>query len=318
MPSPRPFRFGVLAESLRTEVDLRETVNRAEAVGCSTFLVRDHFVEAPFGHQFAPLVTLATVAATSTLRIGTIVLDNDFRHPVLLAKEAATLDFLSDGRFELGLGAGWLKVEYEQAGLPYDRAGVRIDRLEESLVILNGLLAGALVSFTGNHYAVTEHRIFPRPVQWPRPPLLIGAGEPRMLALAGREADIISIMGSSVASGAIAFDPALRTRERMAEKVDRVRRAAGARFADIELSMNIALVVTDTPRAAAAAMAARSGFPGYDADQVLSDPTIFIGSIDAVAATMERRREELGFSYFVIADADLVTAGPLISRLSSQ
>lgn len=318
MSTPRPFRFGVLGESIQTRQDVSETVKRAEAAGSSTFLIRDHFVEAPFGHQLAPLVTLATVAATSSLRIGTIVLDNDYRHPVMLAKEAATLDLLSDGRFELGIGAGWLRAEYAQAGLPYDRAGVRIDRLEESLAILNGLFAGETVTFTGEHYAITDHALFPRPVQRPRPPLLIGAGEPRMLALAGREADIVGIMGSSVASGAIAFDPAQRTPERMAEKVDRVRRAAGKRFAAIELSINIDLIVTDTPRQAAAELAARSGFPGFGADQVLRDPTIFIGSVAEIAATIRQRREKLGFSYFIVSDADLPAAAPVISILAGQ
>lgn len=318
MPISRPFRFGVLGESIQSRQDLRETAKRAEAAGCSTFLIRDHLIEAPFGHQLAPLISLATVAASSSLRIGTMVLDNDFRHPVILAKEAATLDLLSDGRLELGIGAGWLRAEYEEAGMTYDRAGVRISRLEESLAILNRLLAGETVTYAGKHYSVTDHATFPLPVQRPRPPLLIGAGEPRMLALAGRQADIVSIMGSSVASGAIAFDPAKRTPERMAEKVDRVRRAAGERFAAIELSINIGLIVTDSPRQAAAELAARSCHPRYGADDVLRDPTIFIGSVEAIAATMEQRRESLGFSYFVISDADLAAASPVIQRLAGR
>lgn len=318
MRTPRPFRFGVLAETPQTRQDLVETVKRAEDAGCATFLIRDHFVAEPFGPQLAPLVTLATVAATSTLRIGTIVLDNDYRHPLMLGKEAATLDLLSEGRFELGIGAGWLRAEYEQAGMTYDRAAVRIDRLEESLTILNGLFAGQTVSFTGGHYTITEHALFPLPVQRPRPPLLIGAGEPRMLALAGREADIVGIMGSSVASGAFVADPASRTLERMAEKVDRVRCAAGERFAAIELSMNIDIMVSDAPRRTAAELAARAGVPGYGAEQVLRDPTIFIGSVAEIAATMRQRREELGFSYFVISDADLEVVAPVISSLAGQ
>lgn len=318
MPTPRPFRFGVLGESLRTPQDLRETVRRAEATGCSTFLIRDHLIEAPFGHQLAPLISLATVAASSSLRIGTVVLDNDFRHPVMLAKEAATLDLLSGGRLELGIGAGWLRAEYDEVGMTYDRAGVRISRLEESLAILTRLLAGETVTYSGQHYSVTDHATFPLPMQRPRPPLLIGAGEPRMLALAGRQADIVSIMGSSVASGAIAFDPAQRTPERMRERVERVRQAAGERFAAIELSMNIDLIVTNSPRQVAAELAARAGGAGYSADDVLRDPTIFLGSVDAIAATMEQRRESLGFSYFVIADADLAAASPVIQRLAGR
>src|SRR5215472_6407806 len=150
MSHPRPFRFGLLGENVRSAKELVDTAHRAEEAGFATFLLRDHFIAEPFGHQLAPLAALATVAAATTrLRVGTMVLCNDYRHPVLLAKEVATLDLLSDGRFELGLGAGFSRPEYEAAGLPYDPAGVRVDRLAEALQVLKGLFGATPCTFAG-------------------------------------------------------------------------------------------------------------------------------------------------------------------------
>src|SRR5262250_1143445 len=150
MMHPRPFRFGLLGESVRSAKELVETARRAEEAGFATFLLRDHFIEEPFGHQLAPLTALATVAgATSRLRVGSLVLANDYRHPVVLAKEVATLDALSGGRVELGLGAGFSQAEYAQAGLRFDSPGVRVDRLEEALRVLKGLFAAGPLTFAG-------------------------------------------------------------------------------------------------------------------------------------------------------------------------
>jgi probable F420-dependent oxidoreductase len=181
----RPFRFGVVGEGIRSGRQLLERACRAEELGYATLLLRDHFVAEPFGDQLAPMVALtAAAAATRTLRVGSLVLDNDYRHPVLLAKEAATLDLLSGGRFELGIGAGWLREEYRRAGMPFDAPGVRVGRFEESLRVLKGLLAGPAFTFAGAHYSVTGLEGFPRPVQRPRPPILVGAGSKRMLGIA--------------------------------------------------------------------------------------------------------------------------------------
>jgi probable F420-dependent oxidoreductase len=181
----RPFRFGVLGERIRSCDGLLAQARRAEALSYATLLLRDRFMREPFGDQLAPMVALAAAAgATRTLRVGTLVLDNDWRHPVLLAKEAATLDLLSGGRFELGIGAGWLGEEYRRAGMPFDAPGVRVGRFEESLRVLKGLLAGPAFTFAGAHYSVTGLEGFPRPVQRPRPPILVGAGSKRMLGIA--------------------------------------------------------------------------------------------------------------------------------------
>src|SRR4029450_6814759 len=182
----RPFRFGVIGEAITSRERLLDTAHRAEALGYSTLLLRDHFVAEPFGGQLAPLGALIALARPPpTLRVGSLGLSNDYRHPVVLAKEAATLDLLSGGRFELGIGAGWLRDEYQRAGMPFDPPGVRVGRLEESLQVLKGLLAGPALTFKGEHYTVDGMAGFPVPVQRPHPPILVGAGSRRVLGSGG-------------------------------------------------------------------------------------------------------------------------------------
>ena len=195
MSKQHPFRFGVINEQMKAPAAWFDHVRRVEALGYATFLLRDHFVPDFFGDQYAPLPALmAAAGVTSTLRLGTMVIDNDYRHPLLLAKEMATLDCLSGGRVELGIGAGWLRTEYEQAGLVFDRAGVRIDRLEEAVRVIKGFWADQPLTFTGAHYQITGIDGVPKPLQRPHPPLLIGGGKERMLRLAGRVADIVGIL----------------------------------------------------------------------------------------------------------------------------
>src|SRR5262249_30572334 len=171
---PRPFRFGVIHEVAQSASAWAGHVRRVEELGFSTFLIRDHVVPDFFGDQPAPLVALASAAALTTrLRVGTMVLAVDYRHPVVLAKEAATLALVSAGRLELGLGAGWLRREYEAAGLTFDAAGTRIERLEETIRIIDGLFGARPISFSGKHYTVTDLDGQPKPVQPPRPPILV-------------------------------------------------------------------------------------------------------------------------------------------------
>jgi probable F420-dependent oxidoreductase len=315
----RPFRFGLFAESARSPDTLLDTARRAEDSGYTTLLIRDHFIEEPFGHQLAPLTALATVAAvTTTLRVGTLVLANDYRHPVILAKEIATLDVLSSGRVELGLGAGFSQAEYEQAGLPFDPPGVRVDRLEEALHVLKGLFAPGPFTFRGRHYTVTGHDAFPKPVQRPHPPLLIGAAGKRMLAIAARDADIIGFQAVSTTQGVMADDPRPRLAAAVAEKVDHVRQTAGERFGRIELSL-VATVVISEPRPEAASRLARErGWTSVSAEQVLEMPSVFIGSADRIVEEMQARRERYGFSYFVVMDHALDQAAPIVARLAGK
>jgi probable F420-dependent oxidoreductase len=193
--SSRRLRFAVVNEVLADGPGWSDHVRRIEQSGAGTLLVRDHIAAEPFGPQLAPLAMLSAAAVQTTrLRVGTMVLDNDYRHPALVAHEAATIDWLSGGRFELGLGAGWLRGEYAQMGLSFDPARTRIARLGEAASIITALLSGETVTFGGVHYGIDSLSLPITPVQRPRPPLLIGGGGPRMLALAARHADIVGIL----------------------------------------------------------------------------------------------------------------------------
>src|SRR5215212_5029157 len=266
----RPFRFGVIGEAITSRERLLDAPRRAEELGYSTLLLRDHFVAEPFGDQLAPLVALSAAAgATRTLRVGSLVLDNDYRHPVVLAKEAATLDLLSEGRFELGIGAGWLRDEYERAGMPFDPPAVRVGRLKESLQLLKGLLTGPALTFKGEHYTVDGIAGFPVPVQRPHPPILVGAGSRRMLGIAGREADIVGILPRALPDGTISEALSERSPAMIAEKVGWVREAAGDRFDRVELSMVATVLVAADHAAAAERLGVEEGWGGGAAERVL-------------------------------------------------
>src|SRR6056297_1725043 len=193
----RPFRFGVQLESPVGSMNWADTARHMEDLGYAVATMPDHF-----GGQLAPMPALqAVLDATTTLRAGALVFDNDYRHPVVLAKELATMDVLSDGRVEIGLGAGWMISDYEQLGLVYDRPGVRIDRFVEGLAVIRGAMGPGPFDFTGEHYTISGYDGMPKPVQTP-PPLLIGGGGTRMLTIAAQHADIVGVNGT-LAAGVI-------------------------------------------------------------------------------------------------------------------
>jgi probable F420-dependent oxidoreductase len=296
-----------------------DTARRAEDSGYATFLIRDHFIAEPFGHQLAPLTVLATVAgATKTLRIGSLVLSNDYRHPVILAKEVATLDVLSNGRVELGLGAGFSQAEYDQAGIPFDPPGLRVGRLEEAIHILKGLFAAEPLTFAGKHYSVSHYDSFPKPVQRPHPPILVGAAGKRMLSIAAQEADIIGFQTVSTVNGVVSNDPSVRLASAVAEKIELVRQMAGDRFDRIELSMVVTAVIAEQRQQAAEQFARDRGWSGISAEQVLEMPSIFIGSVDRIVEEMQARRERYGFSYLVLFDHAMGKAAPIVARLAGK
>jgi probable F420-dependent oxidoreductase len=315
----RRFRFGVVGESIRDRERLLDEARRAEALGYSTLLLRDHFVREPFGDQLAPMVALtAAAAATTTLRVGTLVLDNDYRHPALLAKEAATLDVLSGGRFELGIGAGWLREEYEQAGIPFDPPGVRVDRLEESIQVIKRLLSGgAATKFDGSHYRLDGLESFPAPAQRPRPPILIGAGSKRMLGLAGREADVVNILPKALPDGTISEELSERSPETIARKIGWVREAAGDRFGEVELSAFATVVIEADAASAAERLAAERGWDGQGA-RLLEMPSMLLGPVERIADLLQERRERFGLSYYVLSDELMETAAPVVERLAGS
>jgi probable F420-dependent oxidoreductase len=316
---PHPFRFGVINEHAHAAPAWVDQARRAEELGYATFLIRDHFTPDFFGAQLAPFTALmAAAAATRTLRVGTLVIDNDYRHPVVLAKEVATLDLLSGGRLELGIGAGWLRSEYEHAGLPFESPGTRIDRLQESLAVLKGLFADAPLTFGGKHYAIDALDGFPKPAQRPHPPILIGAGSPRMLRLAGREANIVGVLGSSTRTGTLLDDPLERLAESVERKIACVREGSGTRFADVELSTIVSIVVTDARRERADTLIRERGWTGLTAEQVLDMPSLALGTVEQIAETLAARRERLGFSYYVVSDASMEAFAPVVTRLRGR
>ena len=316
MSSGRRFRFGVLAYGAPSADQWRRLARSAEALGYATFLVADHV------HlSLAPIAALTAAAeATSTLRVGSYVFANDFRHPVLLAREAATIDVLSGGRLELGLGTGFWHADYEQLGLPLDPPGVRVARLGEALQIFKGALGGEEpFSFSGAHYAVKDLVFRPQPVQRPRPPIAVGGGSRRLLSLAAREADIVTITARTTSGGG--FDLTSRSAAAVAEGIEWVRRAAGERFSELELSVlvNTARIGDEAPRTLAQRVLdeQRAGPLAWsDPEQLLDLPTALVGSVDAVAETLVRRRERLGFSYPVIAASAMDAFAPVVARLA--
>ena len=315
----KAFRFGVIDESSLTREDWIQNAQRVEQLGYATLLIRDHFIHGGFNHQLAPIPALMAAAdATKVLHVGSLVFSNDYRHPVLLAKEAATLDVLSGGRFELGLGAGWLKDEYEQIGLPFNSAGVRVERMQEAIRVLKGLFTENLFSFAGNHYTITQLESFPKPLQKPHPPLLIGAGGKRMLSIAAQEADIIGILPIALMNGTISDNPVERMASTIAQKVEWIREAAGDRFEDIELNMIVSLTITEHQQQRAEQVMREREWGSLATQDVLDMPSILIGTVEEIIEKLCILRELYGLSYFVIPDASVEAFAPVVAQLAGK
>jgi probable F420-dependent oxidoreductase len=307
----RRFRFGVQCELAPSRREWQAKARRVEELGYQVFLVPDHF-----GAQFAPAPALLSAAeATRTLRVGALVYDNDFRHPALLAKEAATLDVLSEGRFELGIGAGWMRSEYEQVGLAFDPGPTRVERLAEAIAVLRALWREGPAHFAGKHYAVSGLTATPAPVRPGGPPLLVGGGGPRILRLAGREADSVGVVPRSRADGA-GVDLTDLSNAAFADKVRWVREGAGARFDALELNTLIQVVALTDDREAAAATIAR-GF-SLPADALLDSPYALIGSAAQLEQALLERRERFGLSYLVVFERDMEAFAPIAERLAGR
>ena len=310
-------RFGVVSESVRAGRAWLDFARQVEDSGIDVLLLRDHFSAGPFGQQLAPFSGLAAAAAATTrLRLGTLVLSNDFRHPAIVAHEAASLHVLSGGRFELGIGAGWYQPEYDAAGIAFDPAGKRLARLDASLSIIRGLLAGTPVRYADASYRIDglDLDVLPMP-RTGSPRLLVGAGGPRMLRLAARHADIVGILPAPIRDSTDSDDPRDRLPAAFGAKVDVLRAAAGDRFGDLEVSAIATFIVTATRRADTEELIARRGWEGIDPGQVWQMPTIFIGSPDQIRADLRARRERFGLSYLVVGEDDRPALTEIISGL---
>ena len=306
----KPFRFGVQVSQVGSSSEWRDKARKLEDLGFSTLFMPDHF-----GQELAPLPAIAMAAAhTTTLRVGSLVFDNDYKHPAILAKEAATIDLLSDGRLELGLGAGWMRTDYDQLGLPYDPPAVRVDRFEEALHVIKQCFTGEQFTYHGEHYRITDYASWPKPVQQPRPPLLIGGGGKRVLSIAAREADIVGI-NPNLRAGEIGLEAAKDSlREQTDRKVQWIRDAAGDRIDEIEIQMRF-FITSVRPDRMKLAEALAPTF-GVSPEEALESGAALVGTEDEIAEQLHRRREKWGLSYVVVGDDNVDEFAPIVAKLA--
>lgn len=307
----RPFRFGAQLGAATGEEWLRQ-LGSARDLGYSIVTLADHF-----GGRLAPLTALAAAVDQVDLRLGTLVLANDFRHPAMLAKEMASMDQLSGGRCELGIGAGWLSEDYLGSGIPMETPGVRIERLEEAIAVIKGLWAPGRFAYQGRHYSV-DLEGHPKPVQRPRPPILIAGGGEKILRLAGREADIVGISIRLDDGQRAQLDKGVvsATTELVEQKLGWIREGAGDRYDDIEL--NVLVFEAHVTPASGEVLGRIGSETGTDPEAVAESPQVLVGSIEEICETMERRRESFGISYYTFYEPDLVTMAPVVERLTGR
>ena len=317
----RPFRFALQAFEAATPQSWLDTARRTEALGYSTLFTTDHHfgpgeIAQASGHRpvdVAPISAMTMAAAvTTTLRVGCRVFCVDYHHPVVLAKELATIDFLSEGRLEAAIGAGWVQAEYEGLGIPMDRAGARIARMAEAVGLLRAHWAGEPLNISGAHLRATGFSGTPKPVQ-DRIPLMIGGGSPKVLRLAGQLADVVSFNFNNAAGKLGPNSVTGATEAETLEKVQWVREGAGSRFDGLELEIGAYFIsVTDDPASSAVALGNRFGVSG---EEILTHPHALIGTVDSICETLHRRREALGISYITVAQRHIEEFAPVVARL---
>jgi probable F420-dependent oxidoreductase len=325
MSKSKPFRFGLQAYAPASAKDWRDLARKAESMGFSSFHLADHVIGPgpalnATGHPVQTVAAIPAMAvaaeATDTIKVGCRVLCVDYRNPVMLAKEVATLDFFSGGRLELGLGAGWLQNEYEAMGIRFDRAGVRIDRMEEVIELLRASFADGELNIDGGHVHAVGFEAVPKPVSKPGPPLMIGGGAKRVLTIAGREADIVSLNFDNSSGKLGAEGIGSSTAELTEQKIRWVREGAGDRFADIELEIAAYFtIVTPDGEGTRSKMAPMFGMT----PEVLAEhPHALIGSIDEICDRIVERRERYGISYVSFGASAIDAVAPVIERLAGK
>jgi probable F420-dependent oxidoreductase len=305
-----PFRFAIQQSSAPNGEEWAALARRAESLGYDVLVMPDHL-----DNQLSPFTALAMAAAATTrLRVGAFVFANDYRHPLMLAREAATLDMLTGGRFEMGLGAGWMTGDYRQLGMTYDPPRLRVDRLQESVPLIKRLLAGETVTHHGQYYDLDRAYVGVQPVQKPRPPLAIGAGGPRMLRLAAREADIVGLTPGFNARGWPLLGQA--TEKATEAKVEIVREAAGDRFEQIEINLWVSsagLVGSGNSLIGSATAAMAKA-----ATSVYGSPYVLYGTLKGVREQLLRRRDKLGISYYAFPGRSMEAMAPLVEALAGK
>ncbi len=308
----RPFRFGVQASSTPDRTSWVSLARKVESLGYATLTMPDHFTD-----QLAPVPALMAAAdATTKLRVGALVWDNDYKHPAVLAKELATIDVLSDGRLEVGIGAGWTRSDYDAVGMPYDAPGVRVDRFMEGIDVLKACFAEGAFSYAGSHYTITNYDSLPLPVQRPWPPILIGGGGKRVLSIAARHADIVGINGTMTAGAVNDEALASMTAAAVDDKVAIVRDKAADRLDQIELSVRAFFVsVTNDRTGTIAGLSGGLKLPEAD---VAATPFALIGTPKQLAEDLKERRDRWGFSYIVVGAEDVDAFAPVVAELAGR
>ena len=317
-----PFRFAVQATNAAGGREWRDTVRKVEDLGYSTLFLADHYlgpgpaqkVARTPRQDLAPIAAMAAAAAVSeTLRIGCRVFCIDYHVPAVLAKEAATLDLLSDGRLEMGIGAGWSETEYNAMGLTFDRPGRRIAKLAEVVALIKAHWDGIELDYAGQQVQVRGYAGRPRPVQRPHPPIMIGGAGPRMLSFAGREADIVSMSSVPfVARDSDGLDPKTVAQRR----ADVVRTAAAERYGRLDIeSSPYFTAITDDTEAALTKAASSTGIP---AEVLREHPNVMIGSLESVVDMLHSRRESLGVNYVTVQQSQIEAFAPVVERLRGR
>ncbi|MEM7410117.1 MAG: TIGR03621 family F420-dependent LLM class oxidoreductase [Myxococcota bacterium] len=321
----KPFRFGVQSFHAESAAEWREGARKAEEQGYSALHLADHILGPGPALEATnhPLQTLAAVPAmavaaeaTTTLRVGCRVFCIDYRPAAVLAKEIATLDLLSEGRLEVGLGAGWLRGEYEAVGIDFDPIGVRIDRLAETVGFLKQHLSKGQLAVSGTHVNVHGYEGAPQPVQQPRPPIMIGGGSRRVLSLAAREADVVSLNFNNRAGVLGADGVKSGTADATAEKIGWIRDAAGERFGSLELEIGCYFAFVG-PGSAKIAEGMGKGI-GLSAEAMREHPHGLFGDVAEVCDELERRRQRYGISYITVGAEAQDAFAPVVARLSGQ
>jgi probable F420-dependent oxidoreductase len=309
----KPFRFGINVRDAASRAEWVDKARKVEDLGYASLTLPDHL-----SGMLAPIPAVVSAAeATKRLRVGTNVLNNDLRHPVMVAREAATVDLLTDGRLDLGLGAGHMQSEYNQAGLRFDPGATRVERLGEAVTIIKSLLRGEQVTFAGRHYRVAGHTIHPLPVQRPHPPILIGGNGRRILTLAAKEADIVGLSGITFRAGGTEPDLSAWKTAAVDERVRLVREAAGDRYDRLELNVLVQrVIVTDNPREAAEELAKR--WTQLSVEEILEAPYALIGTVDHLVEELQKRRERWGISYYVTFEQYMDALAPVVARLAGR
>ena len=306
----KPFRFAVQTSTAPDGKAWRERARQIEDLGYSTLYIPDHF-----GDQWGPIVGMTIAAeATTTLNVGALVFDNDYRHPVVLAKEIATLDLASEGRVEFGIGAGWMKSDYDESGMAYDRPGVRIDRMVEGLTVMKQLWRDGSATFEGEHYTIKAAQGQPRPATATSPKIVIGGGGKKVLSVAAREADIIGV-NPNLNAGYVGPEVAASSKgDLYRERIQWIRDAAGDRFDDLELQcLTFMVQFTDDRQQAYENLAPLFGLTPEEAMDV---PIALAGTVDEITETLQRRREAYGFSYVVVHEPEMEAFGEVVAKLA--